>query len=170
MYNFNAPLHIINERKRICNACKFYKAEYGTCGTPIIGETVTYYKEKVKLCGCIMSLKTKFRFTSCPAHKWHSYSWSKKEIIELGEFIETLQNRHKLDMTEVAQLAKYMSKITGKKENISTCASCVREMIIEFKRQLGKLTDNDLIVTNPNEFNKQLRELLLQKQADDLIK
>jgi len=127
MYNFNVPPVIQRERLEICKKCKWYNHKWGTCGTPLIGGTVdpeenfvTYYKEPVKLCGCFMSHKVKYRFTSCPAHKWSALNWSDADILKLNEFIES---------------------ITGKREQPTTCASCIRELITEFRRQLGKLNE-----------------------------
>ena len=149
MFNFNVPQSIKIERLNICKKCKFYQPTFGTCGTPLIGGTVepeennvTYYKEKIKLCGCLMELKTKFRFTSCPANKWFALDWTAQEIKELDVFIGRIYNAAKIVQEDNEELHKWYSKMTGKKENVSGCADCIRQLITEFRRQLGKVNES----------------------------
>jgi len=145
MFNFNVPQSIKIERLNICKKCKWYND--GWCGTPIIGNTVedvndvTYYKEKIKLCGCKLEWKAKYRFTSCPARKWHALDWSAQEIKELDAFIGRIYNASKIVQEDNEQLHKWYSKMTGKRENISSCPSCIRELITEFRKQLGKVNE-----------------------------
>lgn len=154
MFNFNVPQSIKIERLNICKKCKWYDektvilGKTGWCGTAVIGKTVdpeenyvTYYKEKIKLCGCHMPTKTMFRFTSCPAHKWHALDWSQREIQQLDEFINRLGNPHKIEGEDAAELFAWFSKITKKPQQVSQCASCIKELIKEFRRQLGKLNE-----------------------------
>ncbi len=142
------PLHIQRERLNTCKKCKFYNTTFGTCGTPIIGNevepeenSVTYYKEKIKLCGCVMAIKVKFRFTSCPAHKWHALNWKEHEIKELDEFVTRIHKANKIESNDLAQLYAWYSKITGTHQPVSGCASCIRDLINEFRRQLGKVNE-----------------------------
>lgn len=170
MYNFNVPLHIKNQRMQTCSKCKFFNSTFQTCGTPVIGgkampeNDVTYYKEPIQLCGCFMPLKTKFKFTSCPAHKWHAHEWSNSDIIELSEFITSIQAANKLTSSDVTKLNAYVNRMTGKNQPIGNCPECIRQLLSEFKRQLGKLTDDQLIITDSIEFNNALKQLLNDKK------
>lgn len=144
--NFNVPLHIQRERLAICKKCKFFQPLTQSCGTLILGNTVdaeensvTHYKEKIKLCGCIMPIKTKFVFASCPAHKWFALDWKEEEIAELDLFIHRIHKANKIEPQDLHQLYKWFSKVTGKKEQTSGCASCIRDLITEFRRQLNKV-------------------------------
>ena len=146
MFNFNVPLQIQRERLNICKTCKFFKPITQSCGTLLIGgevdpeeNSVTFYREKIKLCGCVMPIKTKFRFTSCPAHKWHSLDWKPEEVQALDEFIKRIYGKHKMDMEDVQLLYHWFSKVTKKHQQPSQCASCIRDLINEFRRQLGKI-------------------------------
>ena len=146
MLNFNVPLHIQRERLNTCKKCKFFKPLTSSCGTLIIGETVdpeensvTHYKEKIKLCGCVMPVKTKFRFASCPAHKWFALDWKHEEIIALDEFIQRIYKANKIENEDLKLLYHWFSKVTGKHQPPSGCASCIRDLITEFRRQLGKI-------------------------------
>jgi hypothetical protein len=138
MFNFNVHPAQQQERLNICKKCKFYND--GWCGTPLIGGTVepeennvTYYKEKIKLCGCWMP--------SCPAHKWHALNWSKREIAQLDTFIGKVKDATKIEQSDVNELYAWYSKITKQVQKPSQCPSCIRDLIKEFRRQLGKQTE-----------------------------
>jgi hypothetical protein len=146
MLNFNVPLHIQRERLATCKKCKFFKPLTQSCGTLIVGNTVdleentvTHYKEKIKLCGCIMPIKTKFIFASCPARKWFALNWKQEEIAELDEFINRIHKANKIEQHDLQKLYKWFSKVIGKDQQVSGCASCVRDLITEFRRQLDKV-------------------------------
>ena len=149
MFNFNVPPAIQRERLEICKKCKWFNHQWSTCGTPLIGGTVmpeenevTYYKEKIKLCGCFMHHKVKYRFTSCPARKWNALDWSETEIQKLDEFIQRINGAHKITQEDTALLYYWLGKVTKKHEKPSQCASCIRDLISEFRRQLGKLHEH----------------------------
>lgn len=146
MLNFNVPLHIQRERLNTCKKCKFFKPLTQSCGTLLVGKivdaeenSVTHYKEKIKLCGCIMPIKTKFVFASCPAHKWFALDWKEDEIAELDVFINRIYKANKIEPHDLHQLYAWASKVIGKKQDISGCASCIRDLITEFRRQLNKV-------------------------------
>lgn len=140
------PLHIQRERLNTCKKCKFFKPLTQSCGTLLVGKivdaeenSVTHYKEKIKLCGCIMPIKTKFVFASCPAHKWFALDWKEDEIAELDVFINRIYKANKIEPHDLHQLYAWASKVIGKKQDISGCASCIRDLITEFRRQLNKV-------------------------------
>jgi hypothetical protein len=85
-----------------------------------------------------MPTKVMFRFTSCPAHKWHALNWSKREIAQLDEFINRVKDLPKIDQATNQELFAWYSKVTGTLQLPSQCASCIRDLIKEFRRQLGK--------------------------------
>ena len=146
MLNFNVLPKIRSERFAICQSCKFYNTTFGTCGTPVIGQyveleenTKKHYKEKIQLCGCVMRIKTKLRFASCPAHKWFALDWKQEEIAELNEFIHRIHKANKIEAQDLQQLYKWATKMTGVHQQPSGCASCIRDLINEFRRQLNKI-------------------------------
>jgi hypothetical protein len=102
---------------------------------------VTYYKENIKLCGCFMDVKTKFRFTSCPAHKWFAIDMKPEEIAALDVFIARITKSNKIEQDDLQMLYYWFSKITKKHEKPSACGTCIRDLINEFRRQLGKVND-----------------------------
>lgn len=61
-------------KKRLtqCTYCDYaVKNKIGiTCGELIFGEVVIHEGKEVKLCGCIMKIKTKLTNAQCPINKW----------------------------------------------------------------------------------------------------
>jgi hypothetical protein len=86
-----------------------------------------------------MDIKTKFRFASCPARKWFAQDMSEEEIIALDIFIGKVSKENKIESEDLQMLYYWYSKITKKHERPSGCASCIRDLITEFRRQLGKI-------------------------------
>ena len=93
---FTVPPAIRDHRIKTCQECKYYKKTTMSCGTLIIGDSVpeenefNYRKKKVRLCGCVMPVKTKLVFAKCPLNKWDSFRLSKEEIDELKQFVNDL--------------------------------------------------------------------------------
>ena len=88
-----------------------------------------------------MEVKTKFRFTACPANKWHALDMKPEEIQALDEFINRINKANKIEPDDMQMLYYWYSKITKKHQQVSGCASCIRDLINEFSRQLGKLNE-----------------------------
>jgi hypothetical protein len=85
-----------------------------------------------------MPVKTKLMFAKCPLNKWDSFRLSKEEIAELREFVGGLP-LSTLSREQVKRLYEMKSKLTGRREQPSTCGSCVAGLIKEFKKQLELL-------------------------------
>lgn len=73
---------ISEEKLAICKECPYSKKSkwFGeavtTCGTlnlltfpPVIGDVVMHEGKEIKLCGCVMNIKSLFEL-KCPADKW----------------------------------------------------------------------------------------------------
>lgn len=167
MLNFNVLPKIRSERFAICQSCKFFNTTFGTCGTPIIGEyieleenTRKHYKEKIQLCGCVMRIKTKLRFASCPAHKWSAENFTANEIRQLTEFVKSIDGKSKLDAEQLRTLFNWKSRITNKPEQVSQCGSCIRDLITELKKQLGDIYNPDLLKSEAHELEMQMQSLI----------
>ena len=88
-----------------------------------------------------MDVKTKFRFTSCPANKWQALDMKPEEVAALDEFINRINKANKIEQDDMQILYYWYSKITKKQQQPSGCASCIRDLINEFRRQLGKVNE-----------------------------
>ncbi len=133
------PPKIFNERLDTCKACKFFKPQTGSCGTLILGDTVTHYRNKIKLCGCVMKWKAKYRLSSCPAGKWQPVNVSTDEIKSIEKFIRSIENKASITHDENKQLFEYFNKITGYREKVTTCAPCVKSVLEDMKKEINRL-------------------------------
>jgi hypothetical protein len=137
------PPAIFNERIAKCRSCKFFKKETGSCGTLITGQTVTHYRNKIRLCGCVMKWKAKYRFSSCPIGQWEAYNVSKKDIQDITP-------------DEQKQLFAYFDKITGKVNPRTTCPPCVKSIITDILKEVNRLNmiDEGVVDTSQESNNK----------------
>jgi ribosomal protein L34E len=62
-----------------------------------------------------------------------------EEIAALDTFIGTVSKANRIESEDLQMLYYWYSKITKKHERPSGCASCIRDLIKEFRRQLGKI-------------------------------
>jgi hypothetical protein len=143
---------IARERLQICQGCKYYQTKTKSCGTLIIGNDVTeqesqdesnlitYRKKKVQLCGCRMPFKTMLAFASCPIGKWFKQI-SEKEMEEFVIFVKDIKAKNKLVDSDVRQYFNWLNKLTGKRQQVSFCGSCIRKSINEVISKLN-ITDN----------------------------
>lgn len=61
------------QRLNVCHDCEHHRpfmAGAITCGTFIVGDVVKIDNTKVKLCGCVMDIKTQLANSKCPLNKW----------------------------------------------------------------------------------------------------
>lgn len=158
MFKLNVPARVKAQRINICSQCKFFKTETTSCGKlmtlkALITGThgglvdpaevaednvndVTYYKKKVRLCGCDMLDKAKFAFATCPIGKWGKYKLSDEETQLLTDFVQTLPSSGKLSSDQVTEVVRWFEKMTGKP--MRRCDNCIRQMVKELQLQTGK--------------------------------
>lgn len=167
MLNFNVLPKIRSERFAICQSCKFYNTTFGTCGTPVVGQYVElddnikkHYKEKIQLCGCVMRIKTKLRFASCPAHKWSAENFTAHDIAQLTKFVKSIDGKSKLDAEQLRMLFNWKSRITNKPEQVSQCGSCIKDLIKELKKQLGDIYTTDALQSESHELEVEMQKLI----------
>ena len=138
------PPAIFNERISTCKSCKWFKPETGSCGTLIIGESVqpekvSHYRNKIKLCGCVMKWKAKYRFSSCPAGKWLPYNVDKAEIQKISEFVLSLEGKSTLTSDENKKLFRYFNKVSGQNQPVSTCPPCVKSVLTDMIKEVKRM-------------------------------
>jgi hypothetical protein len=138
-----------NEYKRrleICRTCKFFEPSTQSCGTLIVGEEVEtevlFRKKSIKLCGCVMPIKAKLAFASCPASKWNGVL-SMDEQIEFKRFLLDMKAQGKLEQNDMLKFYSFKDKATGAFNERSTCPPCVKKDINTF---LDSMKDVDVSI------------------------
>ena len=128
-----------NEYKRrldICRACKFFEPSTQSCGTLILGDEVEttevlFRRKSIKLCGCVMPVKAKLAFASCPASKWDGVL-SVEEQIEFKRFLLDMKAQGRLEQKDMLKFYSFKDKATGAFNERSTCPPCVKKDINSF--------------------------------------
>ena len=127
-----------NEYKRrldICRACKFFEASTQSCGSLIVGDEVEtevlFRRKSIKLCGCVMPVKAKLAFASCPASKWDGVL-SVEEQIEFKRFLLDMKAQGRLEQNDMLKFYSFKDKATGAFNERSTCPPCVKKDINSF--------------------------------------
>ena len=127
-----------NEYKRrldICRACKFFEPSTQSCGTLILGDEVEtevlFRRKSIKLCGCVMPVKAKLAFASCPASKWDGVL-SVEEQIEFKRFLLDMKAQGRMEQNDMLKFYKFKDKATGAFNERSTCPPCVKKDINSF--------------------------------------
>ena len=140
-----------NEYKRrldICRACKFFEPSTQSCGTLIVGDEVEtevlFRRKSIKLCGCVMPVKAKLAFASCPASKWDGVL-SVEEQIEFKRFLLDSQKKGRIDAIDLEKFYQFKDKATGAYNERSTCGPCVKKDIKTF---LESMKDVDVDLNN----------------------
>ena len=140
-----------NEYKRrldICRACKFFEPSTQSCGTLILGDEVEtevlFRRKSIKLCGCVMPVKAKLAFASCPASKWDGVL-SVEEQIEFKRFLLDMKAQGRLEQKDMLRFYSFKDKATGAFNERSTCPPCVKKDINSF---LESMKDVDVDLNN----------------------
>ena len=127
-----------NEYKRrldICRACKFFEPSTQSCGPLILGADeeieVKFKRKSIKLCGCVMPVKAKLAFASCPASKWDGVL-SVEEQIEFKRFLLDMKAQGRLEQKDMLKFYSFKDKATGAFNERSTCPPCVKKDINSF--------------------------------------
>ena len=139
-----------NEYKRrldICRACKFFEPSTQSCGTLILGDEVEttevlFRRKTIKLCGCVMPVKAKLAFASCPASKWDGVL-SLQEQIEFKRFLLDMKAQGRLEQKDMLKFYSFKDKATGAFNERSTCPPCVKKDINSF---LESMKDVDVSI------------------------
>lgn len=156
MLKLRVSNEVRKERWDTCKSCKFFVAETGSCGPLITGRKLTkeetaqlevrHYKKKVKLCGCVMKLKTFLPFASCPADKWKAIEMNgvtpqrvaeKKE--EILNFLNRIRDKSSLANTEVKELIGFIAWLYNKRVEFTTCPPCIIAYINDLKKRVQEI-------------------------------
>ena len=143
-----AKHHEYKRRLDICRACKFFEPSTQSCGTLILGDEVEtevlFRRKSIKLCGCVMPVKAKLAFASCPASKWDGVL-SLEEQIEFKRFLLYMKAQGRLEQKDMLKFYSFKDKATGAFNERSTCPPCVKKDINSF---LESMKDVDVDLNN----------------------
>jgi hypothetical protein len=127
-----------NKRMEICRSCEHYNPDTRSCGTLILGGEGDLVdvgkKRKVRLCGCVMPLKTKFKIASCPLKKWGT-ELSKEDVKELKKLFGKIEG-DRIKTEHAHALVSAYNKTFGANKEVTTCGSCLRALIKEIEETL----------------------------------
>lgn len=137
------------QRQAICHGCKWYREKTDSCGTLILGNrvdaeppkenTVTHYKRKVRLCGCKISWKTKWKAQRCPAGKWLRDGITDEDIEQIKEWLERIPKRSRWTTEELKPFYVVASKVKGQNIAPSTCVGCFGDLVNEMKLLINEI-------------------------------
>ena len=140
-----AKHHEYKRRLDICRACKFFEASTQSCGTLIVGDEVEtevlFRRKSIKLCGCVMPVKAKLAFASCPASKWDGVL-SVEEQIEFKRFLLDMKAQGRLEQNDMLKFYSFKDKATGAFNERSTCPPCVKKDINSFLESMKDVEVN----------------------------
>lgn len=129
------------ERMSICKGCEHYNEITRSCGTLVLGDdlgelvSVKGKKRKVRLCGCVMPMKTKFKTASCPLKKWVS-KVDADAIKDLQKLVEIADKYQRFSHEELKQFYKAYNQTFEAGKQLSSCTSCVKQMVQEAREAL----------------------------------
>lgn len=136
---------IEQERMTMCKGCEFYNKEHGTCGTPRwlnpLGQQVTWYRSKKRLCGCVMKVKAKLSWASCPLGKWKG-AITEKEFKKFEKYVKSIETKNTFNRKELEELYSWVSTIEGKAVEVTVCGTCVKDAISEMRKVVRQYTEN----------------------------
>lgn len=124
------------QRLDICRKCKHFRTTTKSCGTLGFGTKITDGKNTMKLCGCVMTIKARLKTSDCPLGKW-SAELSRSEVKDIRDFLGTITG-NKISGSQNKKLTDIWNKASGTNRKVSSCKSCVRDMI----KQLKNLTND----------------------------
>lgn len=124
-------------RLDICKGCKYYKENTKSCGTLLKPRTL---RNGVKLCGCYMPAKTKFKFSECPAGFW-SAQVSEGDRAQIRQLIGASGN---LSIEQTRELVDLYSRVTGTTNRYTGCNACLEKMRAELVRFYEYPIDGDV--------------------------
>ena len=131
------------ERMIICKGCEYYNETTRSCGTLVLGDDlgelvkVKGKKRKVRLCGCVIPVKTKFKTASCPLKKWTS-KVDADALKDLQKLVKIADQYRRFSNEELKQFYKAYNQTFGASKELSSCSSCVRQMVQEAREAIKR--------------------------------
>lgn len=128
-------------RMAICRACPHFVAKTESCGTLILGgdagesNVVKRGRGKIKLCGCYMPFKSKFKAVGCPLKKWDAQI-TPKELDEWESKLAEMQSAGVATAKQQEWLTATLTRATGVARQATNCPPCLKSMVEELHRYI----------------------------------
>lgn len=134
------------ERFNTCLACEHYQPTHRSCGTylptkimggELQGDLVEVEgrQRKVRLCGCDMGMKTRFKAASCPIGKWGS-AVNAKDMKELERLAANQKGRQMKVGDAKALINLYNKVFNASKPMTLGCGKCINAILDEVKSSM----------------------------------
>lgn len=120
----------------VCQMCKHYRTSTESCGTLGVPKQIIENGYSAKLCGCYMPLKTRLKASKCPLDKW-DWIMAPDEVDQLRSVLHDVGDT--VSGSQIVELTNMWSKLSGVNRTMTTCRSCVREMIQDLRNMLAEI-------------------------------
>lgn len=107
----------LNNRLAICNKCKHFRKSLNQC----------------KKCGCFMQVKARIAFTKCPIDKWGRETEISKDQLSILRRVFENVGKEQVTHDQNINLTSLYNEIFGMNKKVTTCGSCVKEIIRDLK-------------------------------------
>jgi len=114
-----------NERMSICKACKHFRKSVSQC----------------KKCGCFMKIKGAIAFTRCPIDKWGRERDLTSDQLSILERLLKQIGGDKVKHEQNVGLTNLYNEIFGMNKKVSSCGTCVKQLINDLKEVLKSYED-----------------------------
>tara|TARA_R110002020_G_scaffold115102_7_gene264751 strand:- start:434 stop:814 length:381 start_codon:yes stop_codon:yes gene_type:complete len=118
---------VYNERIDICKGCKFFRKSVSQC----------------KKCGCFMKIKAAIAFTRCPVGKWgREKDLTTDQLSVLKRLLSDI-SPSRVSRDKNIGLTNLYNEIFGMNKKVSSCGSCVKQLIQDMKDVLSSYEDRE---------------------------
>ena len=113
------------DRLSICNKCDHFRKSIKQC----------------KKCGCFMKIKAAIAFTRCPIGKWdREHEITQDQLSILRRILNDI-NGTTVSKDQNVGLTNLYNEIFGMKKSVSSCGSCVKQLVKDLKQILESYED-----------------------------
>ena len=119
---------LAEDRMQVCHQCPFFLSKHQSCGTPIIGDLVSYEGKEYRTCGCWMPLKTKLQGTACPVGKWGDQEIESQRFKEAQVLLSEIGSLERITRDQATRLRSLYRLLLSRDADPGECGGCLREI------------------------------------------
>ena len=110
----------LQDRLETCKKCKHFRKSVSQC----------------KKCGCFMKIKAAIAFTRCPIGKWEREHEITQDQLSILRRIFNDISGTRVNKEQNVGLTNLYNEIFGMKKSVSSCGSCVKQLVDDLKKVL----------------------------------